>query len=548
MTCTNCFNCQNCYEEQVGCSNCFDCQNCYNEESGDCSQCYNCENCYNEENSNCKFCYECEKCYSGETGCTNCYECQVNYTPSEQEQSQRRQQPRQRRPQAPRDGKIPIQGRRAAIPLSKTPSQQNIGPSGRVGNVTVFATERCNLACDYCFVYEIWKKKGIDMRKQGEDMTIETAKQTVDFLLNNPPIRRKEEKPPSRHSFHWFGGEPTLLTDLINDTWEYGQETARQQNKQIRWGMTTNGVALAQEDNAQWIIDHQPFHVLFSIDGWGESNNVHRKFHNGEGSWNYVEKALGNLNGKIPPNELEIRWTVSPENSKYIVPSLKEFLKNDIRNLALDPVHEVEWTEEDFDFYYKQLDEATMIALDEFREGRFVHMKPLRDGLRFLASPVSMRSNFRCGLGLGSVGIAPSGDILGCHRWFGRPGDDHIIGHVKTGIDVNKAQKFWDKFDITKLRSEVDGACKNCPVKDGCFGACLVVNFDQTEDMNIMPYESCEHERRKLLLATKAYCIMRAEKNETFFKGYKIPIPWQQSQQQGQGQQCTLQQRGRYQR
>ena len=60
-------------------------------------------------------------------------------------------------------------------------------------------TNRCNLACDYCFV------------NQNEiDMTYEIAEKSVEWALNN-----QKQKPEYKVSINFFGGEPLLKFDEI---------------------------------------------------------------------------------------------------------------------------------------------------------------------------------------------------------------------------------------------------------------------------------------------------------------------------------------------
>ena len=45
-----------------------------------------------------------------------------------------------------------------------------------------------------------------------------------------------------------------------------------------------------------------------------------------------------------------------------------------------------------------------------------------------------------CGAGLGLVGVGPSGDIAPCHRFV--DSDAHALGHISTGIDKAKQERF----------------------------------------------------------------------------------------------------------
>ena len=86
-------------------------------------------------------------------------------------------------------------------------------------HLTLHLTNRCNLACRYCY-----------QRHGGEDMDFETAAAAIDRLAtgNNPGVI-------------FFGGEPLLRKDLILRVIDRCE--AREPNR-FHYKVTTNGTLL----------------------------------------------------------------------------------------------------------------------------------------------------------------------------------------------------------------------------------------------------------------------------------------------------------------
>ena len=141
---------------------------------------------------------------------------------------------------------------------------------------------RCNLACDYCYIYEMadqsWREQPKTMSRQVFDDTCrmigEHARRfglpAVDLILH--------------------GGEPLLVghRDL-----EYFARRARELLEpinEVRVGMQTNGVLLDEEFLC--ICDQWDIRIGVSIDGDEKANDRHRRDRRGSGSYSRVTEGL----------------------------------------------------------------------------------------------------------------------------------------------------------------------------------------------------------------------------------------------------------------
>ena len=84
---------------------------------------------------------------------------------------------------------------------------------GKAKNISFIVTERCQLACKYC--YEVHKK-------DKSDMTFETAKKAIDLILEDESVCNTPAV-----IWDFIGGEPLLKIDLITQISDYIVEKHR---------------------------------------------------------------------------------------------------------------------------------------------------------------------------------------------------------------------------------------------------------------------------------------------------------------------------------
>jgi len=128
--------------------------------------------------------------------------------------------------------------------------------------IALNVTHACNLKCDYCY------GDGGPYGGPSENMTRETAKQAVDFLL-------KMNGDDKNFRITFFGGEPLINFELVKEVVTYARKEAAARNKTLHMGMTTNGVLLSDEISDFLIKEN--IEVTISMDGPKEIHNKGRK-------------------------------------------------------------------------------------------------------------------------------------------------------------------------------------------------------------------------------------------------------------------------------
>ena len=171
-------------------------------------------------------------------------------------------------------------------------------------DVVLKVHQRCNLACDYCYVYELADQS---WRDRPAEMSPEIWRAAVARLGEHV---RRHELTSVRVVLH--GGEPLLfgadrLAELADAVRAELPGTC-----QVEIGLQTNGVRLDAETVA--MLRRHRIRAGVSVDGVEADHDRHRRMPNGRGSFAAVARALELL--RQPENKTVysgILCTVAPE-------------------------------------------------------------------------------------------------------------------------------------------------------------------------------------------------------------------------------------------
>ena len=106
-----------------------------------------------------------------------------------------------------------------------------------ISHATWFITSKCNLACDYCFTR-------FDDRFPQEDSSKDVGLAIVDLLL----MCSTDE----HVGLGFFGGEPLLQFNVMQDVVEYAENEAKRARKAFNYSVTTNATLLDKE-KLRWL-------------------------------------------------------------------------------------------------------------------------------------------------------------------------------------------------------------------------------------------------------------------------------------------------------
>ncbi|HUR33428.1 MAG TPA: radical SAM protein, partial [Vicinamibacterales bacterium] len=324
----------------------------------------------------------------------------------------------------------------AAAPLPKFIPLTPLPLTTMVLNVT----NQCNLACTYC--YEYGEDKIVDTANgtQPKFMSIETAKQSVEFML-------KEAGDNAVAHLTFFGGETLMNFPVLKETIAYARERGTAVGKEVDFSLTTNATLL-KPDVIEFLVENE-VGVTVSFDGPPEMQNKFRVFHNGRGSYDIAAPKIKALLQKQTRRPVGARVTLTQGNLD--VRRIYEHLTEEIgfREVGFAPVttapnRDYALDEQGYDYMLAQF---TSLA-DDFKEaaiaGRYHGFSNVKETIEEIHK--GMSKAYPCGAGIGLMGVSTSGDVALCHRFAGS--DAHKLGTVAGGIDRAVQSDFLDRHHL----------------------------------------------------------------------------------------------------
>jgi uncharacterized protein len=320
-------------------------------------------------------------------------------------------------------------------------------------------TNKCNLACTYC--YEYGEDKLVDTRygAQPKFMSEDTAEQSVDMLL-------AESKAQKVAHLTFFGGETLLNFPVLDKTVAYARRRAAEEGKRIEFSLTTNATLLTPEI-IRWLADNH-IGVTISIDGPKPVQDGLRVFHNGRGTYDVVLPKIKELLATHRSRPIGARVTLTQKNLDVL--QIFRHLTEEIGfwEVGLAPVttqdhRDYALTDESKDAMLLQFEQLAHEWLDCALRDEHHGFSNVKDTLEEIHKGVSKA--YGCGAGLGLLGVATDGGVALCHRFAGS--EEHTIGRVDSGIDREKQGRFLVDHHIA---AKTD--CHTCWARPICSGGC----------------------------------------------------------------------------
>jgi uncharacterized protein len=348
--------------------------------------------------------------------------------------------------------------RAAGADLPGGPKQKVI-PLIPLATMVLNVTNKCNLACTYCYEYGEDKIVDTENGRKPKFMSEATAREAVEFML------RESGASPRAH-LTFFGGETLLNFPVLKSTVAYARRRAAEVGKSVDFSLTTNATLLRPEI-IEFLVDND-VGVTISIDGPKEMQDRFRVFHDGSGSYDAVMPKVRELLHKHRRRPIGARVTLTAQTLD--VSRIYRHLTEEIgfAEVGFAPVttaagRDYAIAEAGFDrllAQFRELAEDFLRAALENRHHGFSNVKETIEEIHKGASKA-----YPCGAGLGLMGVATDGDVNLCHRFAGS--DAHKLGTVKDGIDRGAQQQFLEQHHL-------DGkpVCQTCWARPLCSGGC----------------------------------------------------------------------------
>ena len=373
-------------------------------------------------------------------------------------------------------------------------------------------TDNCNLACRYCFV-----------QQKPNYMTLQVAKDAVDFIVNNYKIRSEKYDLKEKKGLFFFGGEPMLMFDsIIVPLMEYIE--SKYVLDEFQFGITTNGTLLNKE-RIDFLKKYNIYPML-SIDGNADTQNYNRPYkYNDKNSFDDVYKNIPYLLKQFP-NTI-FRSTIY----KYTVKNLYDnFLFAESLGFktysCVPDIRSVTWNDDECQELYNQLEKIFYHQIEFFLKGEkpIIIFSGLEEGLRDIIltelyeskEKENRKSPWRCGLGANGCSINYKGDIFSCQEQDSRDTNTYFyMGNIYSGIDAVKHAQIITDFMDNDIVCEIPEKCQSCLIKKVCSGGCVSVNKDLYNNMNIVSSTLCKEKQYYYKLGLSMMILL--SDNLTFF-------------------------------
>lgn len=320
-------------------------------------------------------------------------------------------------------------------------------------------TNKCNLACTYC--YEYGEDKIVDTACDPAPayMSEETARKSVDFMFE-----QSGDLPVAHLTF--FGGETLLNFKVLKKTLAYARRKAAKAGKEVDFSLTTNATLL-REEVVDWLAENR-VGVTVSIDGPKEAQDKFRVFKNGAGTYDYVLPKIKMLLERHRTRPVGARVTLT----RHTLDATRIFrhLRDEVGfwEVGFAPVTTAGgrgYAIEDTGFAHmlEQFEALASEFLEHAVHNRHHGFSNVKDTLEEIHKGVSKA--FPCGAGLGLMGVATDGDVALCHRFAGS--DGHSIGSVHEGVDRARQFEFLGRHHVANKTD-----CSRCWARPLCAGGC----------------------------------------------------------------------------
>lgn len=396
----------------------------------------------------------------------------------------------------------------------------------RVQTITFQVTDRCNLACSYCY----------QINKHTNRMTFETAKKFIDLLFEEFKEKDSYIYGSEGVVIEFIGGEPLLEIDLIEEISDYFMYKAITEKHiwatNSMFSMISNGV-LYFDERVQNYLKKYKGKVSFgiSLDGCKELHDKCRVFPDGSPSYDLAESGCKHYKTHFDEKMLT-KMTIAPANITYVYDAIVNLYENlNYPIIHCNCVYEKGWTKEHAKELYEQLKKVSDYILDNDLE-EDIYISILYEGTfnEFNKEDGEEDRNY-CGSTGSMLAVDPFGKIFPCIRFMDTSLGDKVepfcLGDVDNGI--GKLPKYRDKINILDsitLTSQSTDECINCPIQGGC-GWCTGYNYQETGTPNKRLTYICEMHKARFL--ANVYFWQKAHKKhgeECNLKIDKIPKEW----------------------
>jgi His-Xaa-Ser system radical SAM maturase HxsB len=346
----------------------------------------------------------------------------------------------------------------------------------------ILPTLRCNQKCIYC--HSAVKAKAA----KEFDMSIETAKKTLDFIFQSPS---------KNITIEFQGGETLLNEEIFKFIYLEANKINKTHKKEIRFALVTNLTSMTEE-YFEWIIK-QKIDITTSLDGPKEIHDKQRNLEGGQGTYDTVIKWIKRF--KEHGKNIGVLQVTTKNSLKHPKEIVDEYVSLGITSIQIKPINKLGfasgpgWEDLSYeaseftDFWKKSLDH--IIELN--KKGVKIKERYTKIILKKILTnqdPSFLDLRSPCGIVIGQLAYNHNGDIYSCDE--GRNFEIFNLGNVHTHTykEILSSEK---TKNLVSLSINDNLTCDNCAYKPYC-GVCIVCNYAATG--NLIPKTGTQEDQK----------------------------------------------------
>ncbi|MBI5498026.1 MAG: radical SAM protein [Deltaproteobacteria bacterium] len=367
--------------------------------------------------------------------------------------------------------------------------------------VTLFLDHACNLRCTYCYNGEKFSRR----------MSSDVMRRAINLVLAQPA------HPALRTQVSFFGGEPLLAMDLVDEAVTYARARAAAVGRRVVFHLVTNGTLMGPE-TVERLVTAQ-VQVAVSLDGCAAAHNATRRYANGRPSHADVAAHVRGLAQRVAPGGFKVMSVVDPANVGHLGSVLDAALELGCLDVGINVNHAAAWDDDARAAYARGLRELGDRYVAACRRG-------IRFKLALLDSKIitHLRGGFspeeRCDFGCEELAVAPSGRLYPCDRLVGMDDrDELVIGDVWRGVDVARRDAL-----VEEKNAEPED-CRACALAPRCAHWCGCVNHAMTGRVGEVSGLFCWFEQCAIDEADRCAAVLHAERNAVFLEKFYPRAP-----------------------
>lgn len=318
-------------------------------------------------------------------------------------------------------------------------------------SIVILLSQRCNLACEYCFAKNA---------HASDRITRENLFGAIDYVINHGKSDQK--------GFVFLGGgEPLMEWDLFTDAVEYIEKNVGSDTK-MRIKITTNATLL-NEERVDYLKKHNVL-VTVSSDILPEVQNAQRPMANGSNkdSFPYVNRSIELILEKDV--DMYIRSTITemnvkrmPEMVQYVHDHYPKLKMIQFEHMSAPGLGNSDYFEDFITYFFQACTLAEQYGL-ELKNTTYYSIRN--------------RQPYFC---KGEFCVTPTGNLTACHRVSSE--NDSLYPYFHFGTIQNDPPV--DPVRLTNVKEtirDVPKACDDCFAKWHCAGGCRAEWYSYSEE------------------------------------------------------------------